>query len=218
MVGRCHLGVGSRNLAVGADQHRDAFRLFRLCGRRAVRDRHFLAFVAQQIVRKVELLLEMPVVRLRIEANADDDGILIVEFLDSITEPIAFDRSTGCICFRVPPEKNVLPGKTLEVNRRAVLIGQRKRRRRIANFYQSFSYSSSLGPVLEQTQCSSLPGWLKFALQIFIEQAVDDRAIGDRIVGAPRRHAASSVSACDRFAAFSVSPTGVDRPAPKSGR
>lgn len=141
MVGRLYFVVCDRNFSVRPYQHRDAFRLFRLRSRRAIRDRHFLAFVAQQIVRKIELLLEMLVVRLRVETDTHDDGIVIVEILDSITEPIAFDRSTGCVCFRVPPEKNILPGEPSEVHRRAVLIGQRERRRLIANFYQSHSYS-----------------------------------------------------------------------------
>jgi hypothetical protein len=53
--------------------------------------------------------------------------------LDSITEPVAFNRSPRRVSLGVPPHQNILPGTRRKRHIRAVLIGQRKRWRLFAN-------------------------------------------------------------------------------------
>ncbi len=133
MLGRLDGGVGLEHLAVRPDQHRFPRRLLGARFGDAVGRGHRSVQVAQQIVRKLKLLLELLVRLDRVETDADDDGVAVVEILDSITEPLAFDRSPGCIGFRIPPEKNILPGVLREIDRRSVLIRQAEPRRGRAN-------------------------------------------------------------------------------------
>ena len=48
----------------------------------AVSDRHRLVGVAQQIVRKVELIFERKIVGRAVHTAAEDDGVLLLEILD----------------------------------------------------------------------------------------------------------------------------------------
>ena len=71
--------------------------------------------VAEQIIRKREFIAKRAVVGRAIVREPHDGRVSVLEVLDSITEPIAFDRSTGCISFGIPPNENVF----------ARMIGQR---------------------------------------------------------------------------------------------
>lgn len=53
---------------------------------------------------------------------------MVVEFLDSITEPFSLDRSSRCIGFWIPPQKHVFTSEIVQLNGSAVLVGHRKRR------------------------------------------------------------------------------------------
>lgn len=131
VVGRGYLVVGHGNLAVGADQDRDAPRPGRVGFRRAVGDRRRLVLVAAQVVGEPEFLPEGRVVFRRIEANAENGNILARELLDSITEPIAFGRSPRRIGLGIPPEQDILACVLLQRHGLAVLVGQRESRRRL---------------------------------------------------------------------------------------
>tara|TARA_B100001964_G_scaffold229299_1_gene281434 strand:- start:1002 stop:1334 length:333 start_codon:yes stop_codon:yes gene_type:complete len=89
--------------------------------------------VAQQIERQVELLLEGLVVLGRIEADAEDDRVAVVELLDSITESVALNRSTGRIGLRVPPEHHRFAPVTVESDRFAILGLHREAGRPVAD-------------------------------------------------------------------------------------
>ena len=115
MIRRCHGVIRRRNLAIGPNQYRFAACPPRIGDFHAIRLGHSSVRVAQQIVRKIKFILKRFVVTGRIDADPDDNGILVIEVLDSITEPVAFDGSTRCVGFRIPPEKNVFAG----------MIGQR---------------------------------------------------------------------------------------------
>jgi hypothetical protein len=60
--------------------------------------------VREQGVREALLVGEGLVLVGRVEGDADDDGVGLVELWGSITEPLAFDRSARCRRRRVPPE------------------------------------------------------------------------------------------------------------------
>ena len=46
----------------------------------------------------------------------------VFKVLDSITEPVAFDRSAGGVGFGVPPEQDVTAGEIVFLHRVAVLV------------------------------------------------------------------------------------------------
>ena len=62
-----------------------------------------MSLIAQQIVGKVELIPERFVVGGAVVTNADDNGVAVIEVLDSITEPVAFDGSARRVGLRIPP-------------------------------------------------------------------------------------------------------------------
>ena len=107
MVGRGDRLVDPGDLAVTIDQIADTGRM----GRRlvvggAIGDADGLVGVAEQIVGEIELLLEGFVRLGGIETDAENDSVLALELLDSITESVAFNRSARCIGFRIPPQHN----------------------------------------------------------------------------------------------------------------
>ena len=142
VLGGDHFRIGHGNPSVGADEDRDPARPGGVRLRRAVGDRCRSPLVAQQVIGKSELVSEGEVVGRRIIADAEDDGISIVEVLDSITEPIAFDGSARGVGLGIPPQQDVSAGKIIELHRRPVLVGQREGRCGAAGFDQSH-----LGPL-----------------------------------------------------------------------
>lgn len=123
MFGRRHGIVRHRDLAVRTNQDRFAAGTPRIGDVHAVRFGHGSVRIAQQIVRKIEFILERFVVTGRIDADPDDNGILVIEVLDSITEPVAFDGSPRCVGFRIPPEQNVFAGMIGQRHVTAILVG-----------------------------------------------------------------------------------------------
>ncbi|HEX8953987.1 MAG TPA: hypothetical protein VF945_19160 [Polyangia bacterium] len=120
VLGRLDLAVGALDLPVGADEVRDARRRLRAgVVRRAVGDADLLVGVAQE--RKVEavLLRELPIRFDRIEADAEDLNVVLAELLGSITEPLAFDRSTRGVGHRVEPQQHALAAQIGQLHRLA---------------------------------------------------------------------------------------------------
>ena len=89
-----------------------------------------------EVVGEAEFVLERLVVARAVETDTKDHRVLVVECLDSITEPVAFNRSPGGISFRIPPERHVLPRMVVQRHRCAVLVRQGESRRLLSNFYQ----------------------------------------------------------------------------------
>ena len=104
MLARIDLGVGMSYAAIGAYDVSDAPGV---SGRRLVASPVGHAYrsvrVAQQAEWEVELLGEGAVLFFCVEAHAKDFDILGGELLGSITEPNTFDRSAGCVGFRIKP-------------------------------------------------------------------------------------------------------------------
>ena len=105
MLRRADFPIHFRNRAVGADQVADSrgVALLRVCGG-SIGDTNRPILIAQEVERKVEFVFEGLIFRWSVTANANDHGVFCVEILDSITEPLSFDSSAGCIGLRVPPQ------------------------------------------------------------------------------------------------------------------
>ena len=82
--------------------------------------------VREQQERVVELLGEGLVLVLGVETYAEDFGTLVVELLDSVTEPISLNRSTRGIGLWIEPEYNLF---ATELGERGARLsgGQRQR-------------------------------------------------------------------------------------------
>jgi hypothetical protein len=136
MIRRGNFLVGRGNRSVGPDQHRRAPWPCGIGVAYTECDRCRLIQIAAKIVRKAEFLLKRAVVFGAVEADAQDDRILVGESLDSITEPFTLRRSPRGIGFRIPPQKNVLSRILVERHATAVLAGHRERRRPLSHRYQ----------------------------------------------------------------------------------
>ena len=119
-----HRVIALGDLAVGADQNGNALRPLGFRRGGAIGDGCGFRQVGQKIVGEVEFLLERPVLRCRIETASQYYAILGLKVLDSVTEPVALNRSTACVCFRVPPDQHMLASKIGERHGRAVLVRQ----------------------------------------------------------------------------------------------
>ena len=133
MVGRRHLGINRGNIAVRPDEDRNACGARRISFCSAISDGHGFVRVTQQIIGEAELLLERLIVFRAVHTAAENDGVSSLEILDSITEPIAFDRSPGCIGFRIPPDQNVFTRMVREGHDRPILVRDAKGGRLITN-------------------------------------------------------------------------------------
>jgi hypothetical protein len=129
MVGRCDRIVRHGDFAIRADKHGFPRRTWAVGFGDAIGDRHRAVFVAQQVVGKREFIAECTVIGRAVIADADDGCITVFKVLDSITEPVAFDRSAGCVGFGIPPEQNITPGKVIFLDRGAVLVREAEIRR-----------------------------------------------------------------------------------------
>ena len=110
MVRRLNFAVDLLDASVRPDQITDAGRILGIGGsRRTVSHAHRSICVAKQIVRKIKLILKRRVLFRGVTAQSDNDSISVVEFLGSITEPFAFDGSTGGVGFWIPPQNHILP-------------------------------------------------------------------------------------------------------------
>jgi hypothetical protein len=117
-----HFRVDVLHPAVRADEVRDPPGPVGLRGVvRAVGLADVATGIADELERIAELLREGAVRFDRIEARAEDDGVGGIEVADSITESVAFDRSTRGIGGRIPPEQDVLAGEIRQLHARAVV-------------------------------------------------------------------------------------------------
>jgi hypothetical protein len=114
-----------RDLAVLVDHVRDAAGVFvvRIFGG-AVCEADLAIGIAEQREGKVELLGEGRVFLLRIEADAEDDGVFCGVLVDEVPEPGTFDRSTGGVGLWIEPEHDLLAAQVVETNLVAVVIGR----------------------------------------------------------------------------------------------
>ena len=129
MIGRGYFRIYGCDFPIRSDQDRNAGGTRRVRFGSAVSHRHRLIGVAQQIVRKVELIFERKIVGRAVHTAAEDDGVLLLEILDSITEPVAFDGSARCIGFGIPPEKDIAPGEIVFLHRLSILVREAEIRR-----------------------------------------------------------------------------------------
>ena len=133
MIGRGHFWIHCRDFAVRSNEDRDPGWSRRVRFGGAVGDGHGFVRVAQQVIRKVEFFLERAVILGAVHTTAENYRILTLEILDSITEPVAFDGSTGCIGLWIPPDQNVFTRKTVERNTVARLVRDAEGRGLITN-------------------------------------------------------------------------------------
>ena len=122
MVGGRYLVVGRHNTAICTDKDGLSWRACTVRFRYAIGDRHSTIFVAQEIIRKGEFVAKCSVNCGGIIAYTNDSSVSIFKVLDSITEPVAFDCSAGCIGLRVPPEQNVTAHKIIFVYGSPILV------------------------------------------------------------------------------------------------
>jgi len=121
MIRRLDLVVGLHDRSVGSDQVRDALRVVRALRVERAVCLALLLVEAEQLERIGELLGKLPVRLDAIEAGSEDDEVLGIELADSITESVAFDRSTRGVGRRIEPEQDVLAGVIGESNGRAIV-------------------------------------------------------------------------------------------------
>lgn len=122
MARRVDLLIGDENVAVWTDQVGDSPGIAGIRGiRGSVSQTHGARRVAEKREGKGELAREGVVLFLRIETDTEDLAVAFVELTDSITEPVAFDRSARCVGFGVEPEKDVRARKIRERDRPPVV-------------------------------------------------------------------------------------------------
>ena len=89
----------------------------------AVGEAEFVIGVAEEREGEVELLREGGVLLLRVEADAEDDGVLCVVLRDEVPEPGTLDRSAGCVGLRIKPEHDLFAAQVAQADRVAVVVG-----------------------------------------------------------------------------------------------
>ena len=123
--------VDTGNDPIGIDQERDALRVLRirLVGEAldAVRATNDAIDVGQQPEAELLVRRERLVVRGCVERCSDDRGMEFVELWASVTEALAFARSTAGRRLGVPPQHNPRAAQVIEADDAFVLIQQRKR-------------------------------------------------------------------------------------------
>ena len=131
-----------RDAAVFVDHIGDAARVLVLRGLGgAVREADLVIGVAEQWEGEVELLREGGVLFLRVETDAEDDGVLRGVLIDEVPEPGTFDRSAGCVGLRIKPEHDLLTAQVAEANVVAVVVGRLEIGSGIANLQHVTSSS-----------------------------------------------------------------------------
>ena len=134
MICRLNRGIGLGHIAIRIDQIADPGRHpGTIIIGSTIGNGNRLIGVAEQIIGEVKLVTERAIVRRGVETDPKDNGIFVIEFLDSITEPLAFNGSTRCISLRIPPEHHVLAAQLRQCDLSAILILKAKVRRLIAD-------------------------------------------------------------------------------------
>jgi len=124
MFGRFHLRVSLHDFAIRSDQVGDPPRVVAVgIVVRAV-DLAVLLVEAEQLVWVLELGGECLVGGDIVEARTEHDDILGGEVVDSITESIAFERSTGRVGRWIEPEEYILAGEVGQLDVRSVVRGR----------------------------------------------------------------------------------------------
>ncbi|MFT5487473.1 MAG: hypothetical protein ACI9JL_000463 [Paracoccaceae bacterium] len=129
VIRRFYRVIGCSDLAIGADQHRLARRTGTVRLRYAISDRYRTVLVAYEVIGKREFFTKRTIIGGAVIADAEDDRVTVFKVLDSITEPVAFDRSAGCVGFGVPPEQDVTAGEVVFLHRSTVLVREAEIRR-----------------------------------------------------------------------------------------
>lgn len=101
-------------------------------GRRAVFDAYRPVNVTKQIKREIELVAKCPILGGCVGTYPNYDCVACGEFWDSITEPLALNRSTRCIGLRVPPQHGKVATQAHQRYPRTILVGKLEFRRRYA--------------------------------------------------------------------------------------
>lgn len=111
--------------------------------------------VAQQAEWEIELFCKGAVLFFGIEAHTKDFDILGGVLLGSITEPNTFDRSAGCVGFRIKPEHDGTASEVAEPHVFARVRSGREVRRGISNIehdgppgFQNFDESDIIPAVI----------------------------------------------------------------------
>jgi hypothetical protein len=129
MIRRRHLVIGGGDCSVRPDQHGFARRALAVRFRNAEGDGNGAVLVAEEVVGEREFVAKRAIVRRVVVGNADDGCVAVFEVLDSITEPVAFDGSAGCVGFGIPPEQDVATGEVVFFHRLSVLVREAEIRR-----------------------------------------------------------------------------------------
>jgi hypothetical protein len=123
-----------RDLAVLVDHVRDAAGVLIL--RRVggpVGEADLVIGVAEEGEGVVVLLCEVGVLFDRVEADADDAGVLLFVLFVEVPEPGTFSRSTACVGLRIEPEDHLLPAEVAQLHRVAVVVQDLEIRSRITH-------------------------------------------------------------------------------------
>jgi hypothetical protein len=105
VAGRIDLGIDREDVPVGTDDVAHPFCIGRVPAvAGAVREPDFPGRVAEQREVVVELLREGAILRFRVEADAQNLRVLLLELPDPVAEPATFGRSAGSVGLGVEPE------------------------------------------------------------------------------------------------------------------
>jgi hypothetical protein len=127
---RVHVGdlVALGDDAVGIDQVAVALGEAHLLGAGCpslVRHPDLLRDVGEQPEREVELVAERAVGLGRVERDAEDLATEPLELLGLITQTLAFNRSAGSVCHRIPPQQHPSAAQIREPHRVSVVVHDR---------------------------------------------------------------------------------------------
>ena len=108
-----------------------------------------LVDIGEQTIGEPEPLGEGPVLVRRIEGDAEDDRVGLLELGGSVTEPLALARSAGGVGLHVPPQHDPPSPQVRESDGPAVLVGEGEVRR--LDTFLEHGPQSTLATVVEFT-------------------------------------------------------------------
>lgn len=126
VVHRVDLVVASLELPVRTDDRGDAVGVALLRAvRGSERQRELTVGIREQRERVAVLLAEDPVRDGLVEGSAENDDVPeLLVVTGSITEPVPFDASAGCVGLRVEPDDESLAAELAQGSLRTGLVGQ----------------------------------------------------------------------------------------------
>jgi len=135
MLGRLDAGIHPGYAALRINQITDAGGTFGIGGcNGTISDAHGPVRITQQIVGETVPVPKCLVPFRSIATDTDNGSALVLEVMDSITEPFAFSGSAGGAGLRIPPKQQPLCGKILQTDQGFILIGNGKFGGRVPNF------------------------------------------------------------------------------------